>query len=77
MKQYNRTEMRRRHLDDLEVRMRVQSIWSAPRQIWDTGMIGASAEKAIVQVRHLQGGNQRYQPWVIMGKHTRDDRDQG
>ena len=49
--------------------MRVRRIWSAPRQIWDTGMIGASGEKAIVQVRHLQGGNRGYQTWVIMGKH--------
>lgn len=53
--------------------MKARKIWSDLPQIWDTGMIGASAEKEVAQVRHLQGGNRKYQIWTTGGKHIRND----
>ena len=46
-------------------------------QIWDTCMIGASADEVMALFRHLQGGSRRCQTWAIVGKHIEHDGDQG
>lgn len=40
-------------------------------------MTGASAEEVMGRVRHLPGGNRRYQTWIIVGKPIKNDGGQG